>query len=401
MLKIAHKINKLCKNCNYCTREIACNRLKTNCCIGCGACVDACPFEAIKLSEVEYKPAEQVTVQIDSNRISVPKNITIKAALQIAGYKFVRYPEKNAIFSPCNTGGCWSCAVIANKELVRSCITAVKDGMHISTDIDDFTPKRLVNGFSGHTVGGVGTPWYLKGYLYIEAACFAAGCNFRCRQCQNWHTTYRSAGKPLTPFEASTIMSEVRNELNVNRIAISGGECTLNRKWLVEYLMHLKSMNPNTHLHVDTNGSILTQDYIDELVDAGMTDIGIDIKSLKLDTFLKITNIDDAEIAKKYLATEWSAVKYVIDNYRDKVFVGIGIPYNPALIGIDEIAEMGVRIARIDDEIQVCVLDYRPEFRLQSIKKPSWKMMREVHDILKSTGLKTVVCQTSMGYIAP
>ena len=41
------------------------------------------------------------------------------------------------------------------------------------------------------------------------------------------------------------------------------------------------------------------------------------------------------------------------------VFLGIGIPYNKGLIGLEEIAEMGGRIAEIDPWMQVCTLDYR------------------------------------------
>ncbi|MCX8176672.1 MAG: 4Fe-4S cluster-binding domain-containing protein, partial [Candidatus Bathyarchaeota archaeon] len=82
--------------------------------------------------------------------------------------------------------------------------------------------------FMGHSVGGVGTPWNLKSQGFIEVAAFTAGCNFRCPQCQNWSITYR--GKEdfehyiLTPKEAAKIMTEVRKEYQVNRMAISGGE---------------------------------------------------------------------------------------------------------------------------------------------------------------------------------
>ena len=56
-------------------------------------------------------------------------------------------------------------------------------------------------------------------------------------------------------------------------MAISGGGCTLNRTWLKQYLIELKRLNPDdtVRLHVDTNGSILMFDCIDELVGAGMT----------------------------------------------------------------------------------------------------------------------------------
>ncbi len=86
---------------------------------------------------------------------------------------------------------------------------------------------------------------------------------------------------------------------------ISGGECTLNSKWLIEDIRELRKKNPdnNAHFHVDTNGSILTADYLDELVESGMTDIGIYLKSLEPDTFSHITGVKSKEITRKYLTT--------------------------------------------------------------------------------------------------
>jgi pyruvate formate lyase activating enzyme len=86
----------------------------------------------------------------------------------------------------CEVGGCWSCAVEVNQEL--------------------------------------------------KAACFAAGCNFRCPQCQNWETAYLGKGDALTSQEAAAIMTKTRRDLQVNRMAISGGESTLNKKWLIQYV---------------------------------------------------------------------------------------------------------------------------------------------------------------------
>ncbi|MEM1525298.1 MAG: hypothetical protein QW618_04065, partial [Nitrososphaerales archaeon] len=124
------------------------------------------------------------------------------------------------------------------------------------------------------------------------------------------------------------------------------------------------------------------------------------LKGLKLETFMKITGLKDEKIAEKYYRTSWEAVKYLINNYKDKVFIGIGIPYNKDLISLEEIAKMGDEIYKLDPEVQVCVLDYRPEFR-SKILRPSYYEMVKVWDILKSTGLKTVICQTEYGHIGP
>jgi pyruvate formate lyase activating enzyme len=387
--------NERCTNCNFC-KSFVC---PSSDCIGCGACYLACPNQAV---EMEGKEAENyIQIKVDGEVFSIPEKITVKKALEIIGYKFTKFPEKGKIFAPCEVGGCWSCAVVVDGEFRPSCVTPVKDGMVIKTYVEDYQPKRLVHGFSGHTVGGVGTPWWLKGYRYIEAACFACGCNFRCPQCQNWTTTYCGKDVPLTPINAAEIMTRLRKTIGVDRMTISGGESTLNRRWLIQYIRELKRLNPDrdARFHVDTNASILSKDYIDELVDAGMTDIGIDVKGLRLESFQRITGLEK-ELSEIYLKTEWNALKYILDEYGDKIFVGVGIPYNRDLISLNEIREIGEEIVKMDDEVQVCALDYRPEFR-STIKRPSFQEMFEVWKVLRETGLKVVVCQTARGYIRP
>ena len=342
---------------------------------------------------------------MDGKTAKVHDGLTVKQALEIIGYKTTKYPEKSSQFAPCEVGGCWSCAVLVDDQLKPACITPIREGVSIKTEPSNvFPPKRIVRGFSGHSVGGVGTPWWLKRYRgCIEAACFAAGCNLRCPQCQNWETTYTGKGQALTPREAAKMMTATREELGVDRMAISGGESTLNRRWLVQYLKELKKLNQdrNARIHVDTNASILTRDYVDELVKAGMTDIGPDLKSYYPETFMRITAVKDSELATRYLQTSWDAVRYLIERYKGRVFIGVGIPYNKALISTQEIGLMGEKLSAIDPEVQVCVLDYRPEYKRLDLVKPRYDEMLEIHKILNGKGLKTVICQTEYGHIGP
>jgi pyruvate formate lyase activating enzyme len=346
-----------------------------------------------------------VSITLDGKGLQVQAGITVKKALELGGYKVSKYPEPASLFTPCETGGCWSCAVEVDGQPQRACVTSVGDGMNIRTVLpDSYLPRRILTGFSGHQVGGVGTPWRLKsGGAYIEVACFAAGCNLRCPQCQNWDITYQSQGNPMFPREAAERMTEARHKFAVHRMAISGGESTLNRKWLLEYIKELKKLNSdaNARIHVDTNGSILTKDYIDELVEAGMTDVGADLKGFHLESFIRITGIRDKELAEIYHRTAWEAVRYLIKSYKERVFTGVGIPYNRKLISIQEIGMMGEKLHQIDPELQVCVLDYRPEFKRQDLIKPSYKEMVEIHRVLSGRGLKTVICQTEYGHIGP
>jgi pyruvate formate lyase activating enzyme len=168
----------------------------------------------------------------------------------------------------------------------------------------------------------------------------------------------------------------------------------------VEYVKELKRLNPdpNARIHVDTNASILTRAYVDELVGAGMTDVGPDLKGYYPETFMRITGIEDRGLAEKYLNTAWDATKYLIEGYKEKIFVGVGIPFNEKLISIEV---MGEKLCELDSQVQVCVLDYRPEFKRLDLVKPSYNKMVEIHKILGGKGLKTVICQTEYGHIGP
>ncbi|UCE13357.1 MAG: radical SAM protein [Candidatus Heimdallarchaeota archaeon] len=391
-----------CNKCNYCQVAIDCPGVQL--CTGCDACIDACPQEARKLKYTDQE-SNRISCSVNGLEVQISERRTVLHALDKLGFEITQYPAKeDAIFAPCRTGGCYSCAVLINGQLRPSCITPVHEGMVINTQIRNQPPLRIVTGFQGHHVGGVGTPKDLVSRAplgYLEVACFSSGCTHRCSTCQNWQITYLSHVQPLSPVATAHKLTEKRKQYQVDRMAISGGESTLNRRWLVQFVKQLKKLNPDksARIHVDTNAAILTPDYIDELVEAGMTDIGPDLKGISLDTFTIITNQKNEELAEKYLTTSWNAVKYILDQYSDKVFLGVGIPYNSAFMSLDEVNEIGSRLVEWDSCVQVTVLDYRPEFRARAVVRPSYKEMLQVKNVLEGTGLEKVICQTSGGYI--
>lgn len=235
-------------------------------------------------------------------------------------------------------------------------------------------------------------------------AIWAAGCNLRCPQCQNYATTYDGIGEPVTPQQAALRMTLARRRYRVDRMAISGGEATLNRAWLMSYFQALKDLNPDpgARLHLDSNGTLLTPDYIDELVlEAGVTDMGVEPKAVQVTTFQRITGVTDAALAERYLDTAWRAVEYIAAAYADRVFLGVGMPYNRELVTLDEVEAFGRRLVRVDPQVQLCVLDYFPTFRRQDLRRPRPSEMLEVKRILEGAGLRTVVVQTAMGHVGP
>lgn len=297
-----------CTQCGSCEQLLPCPCLwkgDSNGCIGCGACVLACPHEAIYF--VESPRTGEIPLTVNGEHLTVPDRITVQTALELSGYHFEHFPTDGMLFAPCGVGGCWSCAVEIDGTLQPSCVIPVYPGMVIRTTPTEPLPlRRRVHGWIGHKVGGVGTPWQVKGIRpFIEVAAFACGCNLRCPQCQNWTTTYNGIESLHTPKEAAILITGARRRFGVERMAISGGESTLNRPWLLAFLRHLKAMNPDraARLHVDTNATLLTEDYIDALVEVGMTDIGPDLKGLSIDTFQRISGVRDGKLAEQYHRT--------------------------------------------------------------------------------------------------
>ena len=229
--KVARVSAERCVNCGFCENavcEAGAAFRRRAVCTGCGACVLACPYEA-RFLEVFQEERAEIKIKVNGERFAVPEGITVLDALEMLGFKILPFkeepPSEGEILAPCRTGGCWACAVIIDGELKPSCVTPVREGMEISTNVHEIEPKRIVSGFQGHPVGGVGTPHWVKPvssllfYAPIEVACFAHGCNLRCPTCQNWSITYSAsvAGhNPLKPEEAARIITFERRMNRVN-----------------------------------------------------------------------------------------------------------------------------------------------------------------------------------------
>ena len=125
-------------------------------------------------------------------------------------------------------------------------------------------------------------------------------CNLRCKHC------YANAGKRIEEEfsleEIKKIVDEL-DSLGTVLIALAGGEPML-RKDIYEIISYIKSKGMEVFLN--TNGTMINEDTIIELINAGLTHIEISVDGLEEDhdfirgkgSFEKVLNA--LEICKKY-----------------------------------------------------------------------------------------------------
>ncbi|UCF93488.1 MAG: radical SAM protein, partial [Desulfobacterales bacterium] len=230
---------------------------------------------------------------------------------------------------------------------------------------------------------------------HYHPSVFTHGCNYRCDLCHNWDLTFSSTGRSMNPLEtASNLHLDPEKDYWVG---ISGGEPTLNRRWLMTTVRVLRQAVPDSRIQLDTNASLLTPDYIDELVESGITDISPDLKARHLDTFMQMCGIPSASVARRYLDTSWQAVRYLNDTYSGRVFMAVSLPCHPRLHSKQELHEAAGAIAAINPEIPVTLIEYQPAVRRRDWPFLSQKVMDQARQIVTAAGLRNVIVQGGQG----
>ncbi|MBN2568106.1 MAG: radical SAM protein [Deltaproteobacteria bacterium] len=378
--------NESCLHCGFCNHEINCPQKETGICIGCGACIKGCPQEAISLMIGETSESIRCTVDGQAFTASGPVSVLnlIRALGKEGAISKNNLTERN-YEALCETGGCWDCAVLINGVLTRSCVTPLQEGMDIVTDDD--TIKENSEAVRIITL--------MRPHPHYDPSVFTHGCNYSCGICHNWDMTFASNGRAMNPREAVSKLHLDQKE--DSWVGISGGEPTLNRRWLLETVHELRKTVPNIRIQLDTNASLLTTDYIDDLIESGITHISPDIKALHLKTFMELCGVKSEEKARQYLETSWEAVRYINERYKEKLFMAVSFPYFPAIHTLEELKEMALTLADISKDIPVTLVEYQPAFRLRNLPFVSSDDLEAAQKAVEAAGLRKVVVQGGPG----
>ncbi len=116
-----------------------------------------------------------------------------------------------------------------------------------------------------------------------------SGCNARCIFCPNKYLYNKLEHGKMTEELFRKIIDEIAKEEGVERVSLYlMNEPTLDRT-LPEKVAYAKSkLKKNVEVAIDTNGSGLTQEMIDGLIDAGLDRLLVSIQGFSKETYEKI-----------------------------------------------------------------------------------------------------------------
>lgn len=138
-------------------------------------------------------------------------------------------------------------------------------------------------------------PFYVHFYVKKQ-------CNMKCRMCNVW----KQKDKKLLSLEEVKIVANKIKKLGVSHVVITGGE-PLIRKDIPQIISIFSKLNLSTRLQ--TNGLLLTEKKLDELIKAGLGDITISLDTLDDEKQDYICGLKNMDVSTKSLSMLTKIVK--------------------------------------------------------------------------------------------
>ncbi|MCE5213696.1 MAG: radical SAM protein [Methanobacterium sp.] len=127
-------------------------------------------------------------------------------------------------------------------------------------------------------------------------------------------------------------------------ILITGGEPTLNRNYLLDLVFGLNFGD----VILETNGYLLDEGYVDELVEAGLNEVMLDLKAY------------DEELHRWYTGLSNQPILKNAPVIHQKTKLAVKTVYIPGIVDDAEIENIARFISTINPEIEYRINDYKP-----------------------------------------
>lgn len=171
-----------------------------------------------------------------------------------------------------------------------------------------------------------------------------SGCNFRCKGC--FSIARDPVGEPMTVEQLITLVKNASREYYgdtpLEEVVITGGEPTLDRQYLVDLISRLNEFVAGIVL--DTHGYFLDDTYLQELIEAGLTEVTFDLKAW------------DEELHEWYTGYSNRRILENIRNAYGKVKLVVNTVFIPGIVDDREIENIARFLSEIEDKDGI---DYR------------------------------------------
>lgn len=115
-------------------------------------------------------------------------------------------------------------------------------------------------------------------------------CNLRCKYCMPEDIEFLPHDTVMR-YEEFLRLTKIFAKQGIRKIKVTGGE-PLVRRGCVDFIRSLKAIDGIDNVTITTNGVLLEQ-YLDELLDAGIDAINISLDTLKRESYKAITGRDE------------------------------------------------------------------------------------------------------------
>jgi len=186
-----------------------------------------------------------------------------------------------------------------------------------------------------------------------------SGCNFKCRGC--FSIARDPVGEPMTVEQLITLVRnsarEYYGDTALEEVVITGGEPTLNRQYLVDLISQLKEFVG--WIVLDTNGYLLDDAYLQELIEAGLTEVIFDLKAW------------DEKLHEWYTGYSNRRILENIRNAYGKVKLVVNTVFIPEIVDEREIEHIARFLSEIDKkgEIDYRINRFRAELSYEKIAR--------------------------------
>jgi pyruvate-formate lyase-activating enzyme len=171
-----------------------------------------------------------------------------------------------------------------------------------------------------------------------------SGCNFRCKGC--FSIARDPVGELMSVEQLIKLVKrssrEYYGDTPLEEVVITGGEPTLDRQYLVDLISRLKEFVG--WIVLDTNGYLLDDAYLHELIEAGLTEVMFDLK------------VWDEKLHEWYTGYSNKRIVENIRNAYGKVKLVVNTVYIPGIVDEREIEEIARFLSEIEDKEEI---DYR------------------------------------------